>query len=85
MTGEPWITAILAIWVLAVFAWVIWTNRWIGCVQCVVVAVAAGLAVAGPRFGFDGNIAAIVFVALVVAVYFSARKILARRKPTKTN
>jgi hypothetical protein len=66
------------LWVLGIFIWVIRDRKWLGVLQCGVIVVASGLAVCGDRFGFNGRIAAAVFVGVVVGT-FSAIKAFRKR------
>ena len=48
-------------------------SKWRGVLQCTVIAVASVLAVSGDRFGFDGEILALIFIGIVLCIFF-ARK-----------
>ena len=62
-------------WVTLVFGWTIWTDKWRGVLQCAVIVIASALVVLGERFQFNGNLVALVFVAIVIAAYFTAARI----------
>lgn len=58
------------VWILGIFAWVIRDRKWIGALQCGIILVASGLAMSGDKFGFDGEIAAVIFVGLAIGAFF---------------
>jgi len=64
-------TIALLIWVTVVFGWDIWINKWRGLLQCAVIIIAAILMVLGEHFQFNGNLAALAFVAIVVVAHFT--------------
>jgi general stress protein CsbA len=63
---KPLMIALLIGWIVAVFTWVIRTNKWVGVLQCGLIVCGSTLAALGK------NTWALVFVGIVVVAFMLA-------------